>query len=183
MEVILQIILAFLYSHLLEYILHRYLLHNPKRKKWFKTHFAEHHKVSRKYMMIDPKYLEPKSLRGDPEIKGLLLLGVIHLPVVLIYPYAYAALIICSLEYYWIHRKAHSDLSWARNYCPWHYDHHLAPNQNANWGVRRPWFDYVFGTRKKYKGQKKEIIKHVIIKNKILSITQKRKNENRPYRD
>ena len=30
---------------------------------------------------------------------------------------------------------------------PWHYDHHMNSNQDANWCVTRPWFDYVMGTR------------------------------------
>jgi len=181
MAIIVQILLAFLYSHLLEWVLHRYLLHNPKRKKWFKTHFAEHHKAARKYMMVDPKYLSPISIKGDPEIKGLIVLGLIHLPVLFFYPYAYTVLILSSIDYWWTHKKSHSDLTWARENCSWHYDHHMAPNQNANWGVRRPWFDYLFGTRNIYKGQRKEVIKHVIIKNKILSLAAQRKNENRSH--
>ncbi|RYZ84400.1 MAG: hypothetical protein EOO68_31675, partial [Moraxellaceae bacterium] len=27
------------------------------------------------------------------------------------------------------------------------YDHHMNSNQDANWCVTRPWFDYVMGTR------------------------------------
>ena len=30
---------------------------------------------------------------------------------------------------------------------PWHYDHHMNTNQDANWCVTRPWFDYIMGTR------------------------------------
>lgn len=30
---------------------------------------------------------------------------------------------------------------------PWHYDHHMTSNQNANWCVTKPWFDYIMGTR------------------------------------
>ena len=30
---------------------------------------------------------------------------------------------------------------------PWHYDHHMNSNQDANWCVTKPWFDYILGTR------------------------------------
>jgi sterol desaturase/sphingolipid hydroxylase (fatty acid hydroxylase superfamily) len=30
---------------------------------------------------------------------------------------------------------------------PWHYDHHMNANQDANWCVTKPWFDYLLGTR------------------------------------
>lgn len=30
---------------------------------------------------------------------------------------------------------------------PWHYDHHMNSNQDANWCVTKPWFDYLMGTR------------------------------------
>jgi hypothetical protein len=40
----------------------------------------------------------------------------------------------------------------------------MAPNQHLNWGVRLPMVDYLFGTRKVWKGEKKEIVSHVIAK-------------------
>ena len=30
---------------------------------------------------------------------------------------------------------------------PWHYNHHMNTNWDANWCVTRPWFDYIMGTR------------------------------------
>ena len=40
------------------------------------------------------------------------------------------------------------------DYCslllPWHYDHHMGKNQNANWGVTTDWVDRLAGTRIKY---------------------------------
>ena len=39
---------------------------------------------------------------------------------------------------------------------PWHYDHHMGPNQNANWCVTRPWMDIVMGTREPYAGTDRE---------------------------
>lgn len=46
-----------------------------------------------------------------------------------------------------MHKKSHLDPEYARTRIPWHYDHHMNANQNANWCVTRPWFDYIMGTR------------------------------------
>lgn len=49
---------------------------------------------------------------------------------------------------YWsTHAKSHLDPEYAKQHIPWHYDHHMNANQNANWCVTRPWFDYIMGTR------------------------------------
>ncbi|MDE2422566.1 MAG: hypothetical protein KGO49_15470, partial [Gammaproteobacteria bacterium] len=49
---------------------------------------------------------------------------------------------------YWkVHAKSHLDPEYAKKRIPWHYDHHMTSNQNANWCVTRPWFDYIMGTR------------------------------------
>jgi hypothetical protein len=53
-------------------------------------------------------------------------------------------------RYYQEHKKSHLDRDWAREHLPWHVDHHLGRDQNANWCVTHPWFDYVMQTRKPY---------------------------------
>ena len=35
---------------------------------------------------------------------------------------------------------------------PHHYDHHMGKNQDANWCVTHPFFDWVMGTREPYYG-------------------------------
>ena len=37
-----------------------------------------------------------------------------------------------------------------KQHLPWHYDHHMGRDQNANWCVTHPLFDNVMGTRKIY---------------------------------
>ena len=167
MFLLLEICLAWFYSHLLEYVLHRWFLHNPKRKLLFRSHFGDHHKEARRNSMIDSKYLSRISLKGDPEIKGLILLLILHLPVAFIFPVAYIVLFFMGVEYALIHYRSHQDIFWARQNVPWHYDHHMGTNQNANWGVRYPMFDIIFGTREVYKGTKKEVVKHQIVKLKF----------------
>jgi sterol desaturase/sphingolipid hydroxylase (fatty acid hydroxylase superfamily) len=60
------------------------------------------------------------------------------------------------VDYYRKHKRAHLDPAWAREHLPWHYDHHMAPDQDANWCVTHPFFDHVMGTRKPYLGTERE---------------------------
>ena len=83
---------------------------------------------------------------------SLLLSGVIAtLPVAFISFYLWLGLVSHAVLYYFIHRKSHIDVEWGKKWLPWHYEHHMGKNQNANWGVTSPIFDYVFGTRSKLK--------------------------------
>jgi len=154
--IVLQVAIAWAYSHVLEYCLHRWLLHNRKRKQWFKTHFGDHHKIARKNMMLDSKSHEPIQITGDPEIKGLIALGVLHAPISIWYPFAYVTLVLAAITYFLVHRRAHQDFRWGREHLPWHYDHHMGKDQNVNWGVRLPWVDIVLGTRVPWKGEQRE---------------------------
>jgi sterol desaturase/sphingolipid hydroxylase (fatty acid hydroxylase superfamily) len=58
--------------------------------------------------------------------------------------------------YYLVHKKSHLDPEWARKHLPWHYDHHMGPNQDANWCVTLPLFDHLMGTREHYVGTERE---------------------------
>ncbi len=173
---LLQIIVAWVYSHVLEYILHRYLLHDPKRKTFFKEHFGSHHKLARKNLMIDEKYCGSLDIKNDPEIKGLIVLFVLHFPVYFISFYAYLMLLVCGLSYYLQHRWAHQSHGFARKFAPWHYDHHMGKDQKCNWGVRLPFLDYLLCTRKKYKGTTNEYIKFIMQR----SAYERRTDESRP---
>ena len=154
--IVLQVAIAWAYSHVLEYCLHRWLLHNRKRKQWFRNHFGDHHRIARKNMMFDSKAHDSLSVKGDPEIKGLIVLSLLHAPVAILWPFAYAYLVVASCTYFLVHRRAHQDFRWARQYVPWHYDHHMGKNQNMNWGVRLPWVDWIMGTRVPWKGEQRE---------------------------
>ena len=154
--IVLQVAIAWAYSHVLEYCLHRWLLHNRKRKQWFRNHFGDHHRIARKNMMFDSKAYDSLTIKGDPEIKGLIVLALLHAPVVILWPFAYAYLVIAACTYFLVHRRAHQDFRWARKYVPWHYDHHMGKNQNVNWGVRLPWVDHLMGTRVHWKGEQRE---------------------------
>jgi hypothetical protein len=143
--------LGFLYANALEWVLHKYVLHGLGRKKtsYFSFHWHDHHKTSRKHGMLDAAYERPL-LDWNPQTKELLALGglaVLHAPIMPLFPFFSATLGYCAINYYRVHKRAHLDPEWARANVPWHVDHHLGPNQDANWCVTKPWFDWVMGTR------------------------------------
>ena len=160
----LQVGVAWFYSHVLEYILHKHVLHDRKvSPSWFKFHFGEHHFASRQNHMIDSKYDRFfKNWWKDQEVWGLAFLGALHFPLWWFFPIAYYTLLACGVSYYMVHRSCHRDHEWARHYTPWHYDHHMASDQHKNWGVRLPMIDHLVGTREVWKGQRKEIVSHVL---------------------
>ena len=151
-----QVAIAWAYSHILEHCIHRWWLHNRKRKHWFKDHFGDHHKISRKNCMYDARSYSKIDPRGDREIKGLMMLALVHSPIAIWFPWAYLVLVYSAISYFFVHRRAHQDFRWARENVPWHYDHHMGPDQNMNWGVRLPWVDWIAGTRKIYVGTPRE---------------------------
>lgn len=164
--IIAQIICAWLYSHFLEYVLHRYVLHNIKifDGRAFKFHFKEHHRNSRNNAMIDDQYHDLLRIIKHPELFSLLILSILHLPIAFFFPWAYLTLVYSAIAYYFIHLKAHYDSQWGRKWLPWHYDHHMGSDQQTNWGVRLPLFDLILGTRFKYKNtfrETQDIINHM----------------------
>ena len=150
MSVFLQILLGWLYGHLAEYVIHRWILHNRRLKRAFVHHFAQHHARARRGVMIDHTSLAKVSI-GEFEIRALVFAVVLHFPIIFFFPYFYCAIIYSALAYYFVHRRSHRDNDWGRNNIPWHYDHHMGRDSNKNWGVRLPIFDYLFGTREIYK--------------------------------
>tara|TARA_S200000501_G_C20675188_1_gene678136 strand:- start:369 stop:818 length:450 start_codon:yes stop_codon:yes gene_type:complete len=143
-----QILAAWIYSHFFEYIAHKHFLHNHKHFKFaFKNHFSAHHKNSRKNNMHDKAYEDIFSSKF--EVLSLLTSIILHLPIVFYFPFAYFTLFYSAVMYYLLHKKAHTDIDWGKTWMPWHYDHHMGKNQNVNWGVRLPIFDYLFKTRVK----------------------------------
>lgn len=154
--------LAIIVGNFGEWAIHKYLLHGRGKKKghFFNFHFYDHHAEARKNGMVDPAYLT-RWLGGgwNPRTKEATSLIVGAIPWLFLLPYAPGFAIgslYTSWNYYWIHKKAHLDPDWAREHLPWHYDHHMGPDQEANWGVTRPWFDDLLGTRKKFVGTEQE---------------------------
>lgn len=149
--------LGLLYANALEWGIHRYVLHGLGKKpsSFFAFHWHEHHRAARKNAMHDAAYEDVCSsgfTAKNKEGLALALLALAHMPLVTRAPFFCAAVVYSSIEYYRVHKRAHLDPQWARENVPWHVDHHMGADQNANWCVTRPWFDDLLKTRKKYVG-------------------------------
>ena len=145
--------LGLLVGSLVEWIAHRYVLHNFTLRFLSYSHFSVHHRNSRKNKCKDADYLKfppTKLSSGLSEIIMLLLLAVLLIPVYDISIGLWLGMQTHIFLYYYLHRRFHLHPKWGRKWMRCHWDHHMGKDQNSNWGVTNPIFDYVFGTRKKY---------------------------------
>lgn len=145
--------LGVLYANAVEWVIHKYVLHGLGKKKdsLWAFHWHEHHKNSRKNGMSDPAYEHPFwdwSSRGK-ETAGIGLLMAIHAPLWPVAPAFTAGVWLSAVNYVYRHQRAHADVEWGKRHMRWHYDHHMGRNQDANWCVSYPWFDWVMGTRER----------------------------------
>lgn len=135
----------------LEWYFHKVWLHefpSQYRNSPFFTHIA-HHKRARLNGFHDEGYAESMLKNAEIYNEKTALIGLagaatIFLPVA---PFFTAGLYYGLWNYWRVHTKSHLDPEYAKKRIPWHYDHHMTSNQNANWYVTRPWFDYIMGTR------------------------------------
>lgn len=148
--------LALIGSNALEWVIHKHVLHGMGRspERFWGFHLWEHHAHVLKNAGYDADYERPwwtLSARRR-EVLGLSLMVVPLLPLAPVAPFFVATSAVCAVRYYRAHKRAHLDPAWAREHLPWHYDHHMGPDQEANWCVTNPWWDRVRGTRRPYVG-------------------------------
>lgn len=153
--------LGWLYSNAGEWLIHKYVLHGLGRRRdsFWSFHWHEHHRESRRGQMLDPDYHRRLFRAWDAqtrEVAGLLGSALLHAPLFPLAPFFTSTVWYCHWHYYRVHKRAHLDPKWAREHLPWHVDHHLGRNQNENWCVTHPFFDYVMGTRHRYVGTEEE---------------------------
>lgn len=144
---------ACLYGNLLEWVVHKYVLHYLGMKKVaFREHWHRHHRNVRLHGYGDPDYLRwTWEWEGRlSEIAGLLLLAFLHLPLVFISPVFYAGLFFWMTLYYCVHWVSHRWPELGAKLFPWHWDHHMGKDQNKNWCVTVPLWDWILGTRVLY---------------------------------
>lgn len=153
MGLLIQIVVGVAYAIVLEWVIHRYILHHPKwgKKKGsiFSFHFKGHHGSARRNQFFDPDYA---SYSWTPEQTSLLLFFLPHLLLVQWFPAFIVTILIMTLRYYIIHQCQHRDPKWCIENTPWHYAHHMGPNQDANYGVTTDIIDRIMGTREIYVG-------------------------------
>jgi sterol desaturase/sphingolipid hydroxylase (fatty acid hydroxylase superfamily) len=146
--------LGLLYANAAEWVIHKYVLHGigkDKRSFW-SFHFHEHHRASRKHDFRDADY--ERSVFGlhaqGKEALAVSLLMAAHIPLFPVAPWFTSAVWYSALNYLYTHKKSHLDPAWAKVHLKHHYDHHMGTDQDLNWCVTKPWFDYLMGTRVDY---------------------------------
>lgn len=134
-----------------EWVVHKYVLHGWGRKKnsFWRFHLSEHHKNARKHDYVDPSYSRfPLGNHAQGKEAWALIAGcALVTPLMPVTPFYVGTLYYAAWNYYSKHKKSHQDPEWAKEHIPWHYDHHMGPNPNANWCITQPWFDHIMGTR------------------------------------
>ena len=152
--------MGMLYAQLVEWLLHKYLLHGwgKRRNTPFSFHFHGHHRASRTHLFRDAHYEQSMfAWKGaGKETWALLGLALLHLPLIAWVPAFWLGAVMGGGRYFHVHKKSHLDPDWCRTHLPWHYDHHMGPNQELNWGVTTDLFDRLFGTRQVYLGTPRE---------------------------
>ena len=149
------------YANASEWLIHKYVLHGAgrRRRSFWSFHWLQHHRVVRLRAFHDPDYRLPLFRSWNAQSKEaacLAGLAVAHLPLAPVAPFFTGTALYCIWNYYRVHRRSHLDPAWAREHLPWHYDHHMGPNQDANWCVTKPWCDELMGTRVRYAGTERE---------------------------
>ena len=152
--------LGLLAANASEWLVHKHILHDKGRRKgsFWSFHWHEHHRASRKNAFRDEHYERPL-LGWNAQSKEALALAVsatLSIPLIPVAPFFVGTMWYSAFNYYRVHKRAHLDPDWAREHLSWHYDHHMGPDQDANWCVTRPWFDHWMGTRKPYAHTERE---------------------------
>ncbi|MCG7198807.1 sterol desaturase family protein [Marinobacter pelagius] len=148
--------IALIFANGVEWYAHKYILHGtprPGKPRYspfptsMKSHW-QHHKIVRQSAYRDQGYEEGlANWRTRNEVKSLLALTAVTSLALPVAPFFTLGTYYAAGHYFYVHRRSHLDPEWGRQTIPWHYDHHMNTNQDANWCVTRPWFDYIMGTR------------------------------------
>lgn len=143
-------------SNAFEWAAHKYVLHGLGKRpgSFWSFHWHEHHKNVRKEGGYDAMYKLPlmQSSSKLKEAIGVVGGALLATPLIAVSPGFVAAAWLSSGAYYFMHKKAHLDPAWGKKWVPWHVDHHMGPNQHANWCVTSPMFDILMRTRKPFIG-------------------------------
>ena len=143
-----------------EWFIHKHILHKRGREpgSYWRFHLDEHHRAASVCDGRDPAY-EHIRLEWNAQTKEAVALaaGAVALsPMFPVAPFFTAGIWYSMANYYYVHRRSHLDLEWARKNVPWHVDHHMGPNPECNWCVTKPWTDILLGTRAPYVGTEAE---------------------------
>ena len=121
-------------------------MHKPKGRSRFAFHW-KHHGIARRNGNKDLDY---KLKLWQNETKLGVAAMILHAPLFLVFPTFTLTVLLYASIYLVLHRKSHEHVDLFKKIMPWHYEHHMGRNQNANWCVVVPFMDYVMGTREKW---------------------------------
>jgi len=146
--IILHVLAGIVLANFYEWFIHRYLLHGIGRLKdsvW-NFHWGAHHKITRQNNGHDSTYI-----KGCYRLEkyGLLALFLAHVPFLYPHYVILSTLAIYGILYYKIHSYSHLNPAWCKKHLRWHWDHHMGKDQDANWCILFPLFDYILRTRVK----------------------------------
>jgi hypothetical protein len=148
---------ALFFANGVEWYTHKYALHGTPQagggrksldQARMKNHSSHHRRARLMQYREEELYQHPMEKEaGRLEIRGVILLAGLTTFAFPVAPLFTLTSYYCGWNYYKTHRKSHLDPEWGKKNIPWHYDHHMNTNQDANWCVTKPWFDYIMGTR------------------------------------
>ena len=97
--IVTQLVMGWIYGHIVEYAIHRWIFHTIGKKKGhpLSFHVHDHHKTCRRNALFDVAY---KKIGTSEEFWGLLFLAVMHVPLAFFLPYFYCAIIFSIMSYY-----------------------------------------------------------------------------------
>ena len=147
---VIGLVLGLVYTNLVEWLIHRYLLHALGSKPGSSLRFHwEHHRRVRRNHYLDPTYQDRVSHDTLREVGGLFFLFLLHLPLAWVSPWFVVGVFLGTVLYLVVHHFSHMYPEWGKRWTPWHHDHHMGKNQNANWCVTSPLWDWILRTRVK----------------------------------
>ena len=135
-------LLGIVYGSFMEWGVHKMLFHEHGKKKNspFAFHLRQHHADCIKNKYYDNQFSKREAL-------GVMFLLSIHMPIVLVSPPFYLALVIYGILFQILHSMGHRNPDWAKKYQPWHWRHHME-TPNSNWNVVLPLADWIMNTNK-----------------------------------
>lgn len=150
-------LLGLFVANLVEWLVHKYVLHGLGMKKgsFWSFHWHKHHRTARQNSNVDLDYNIKPGDEGfwNASGKEIFGLGLLFLPSLLACSVAPMFTVACALSavlYFYVHRKSHLDVEWGKKWLRHHYDHHQGTNQNLNWCVTHPLWDIILKTRVRY---------------------------------
>lgn len=147
-----QLALACLWGNLLEWLVHKHVLHGwgRARRGYWAYHWHTHHANVKRHGLVDPDYLRGKlaSEQCAKETLGIWAAALAHAWLVWPrLPWAAAAILTYAALYLYCHERSHRDEAWARRWLPWHVEHHFGSDPDRNWCLTFPLWDWILGTR------------------------------------